>query len=136
MTRPARYTRGVRCFLPLATIALFAACDPVRTTATPVRAAEAWRGNVRIVAHAPTTGVEELGAVRAVGTDLELTEVMHGFVDEVGKLGGNLAVVDRIETKFELLYTTQVSSYGGMKTVSSAPRERATTAIIGRAFRK
>jgi hypothetical protein len=127
--------------LSLAGVEIRCLAGPV-ASATTTRTAEPWRGRVIIVTTPPSDDeAEQVGIVQATGTDLELAEVVDGFAYKVAHIGGNVGVVDSVRTRFEMVTTIQTYTYGygGSKSctgVRPVTRERGTTTVIGRAFRR
>lgn len=138
--------RASLVLLVLALSAPAAGCNRVTSSAVATgRPAAPWHGGVRLVALAPPDDVaQKVGVVQAVGHDVDdLPELAREFTAKAASIGGDIAVVDRIRTKFEMITTTESYQYScgdsksyrtctGMRTVT---REHATTTMLGRAFR-
>ena len=131
------------CAAVVGIVLLVSGCEPFRTTVLRTKAAEPWTGAVRIVAVADARG-EQVGVVRVEGVNREVPDVMAEFADEVAQLGGNLGVVEKVETTNEVLYRTLSgpSFCDGAKVnrpcYGASPmyaREDRVVTVVGRAYR-
>ena len=96
---------------------------------------------MRFVCQRDPEGGAQLGVVQADGSPSKLAEIASKFAEQVSKIGGNVAKVDHISTRFEIVTRTESYSYAcgtnnqqcrGTRTVSN---EVGTTQMVGRAFR-
>lgn len=100
-----------------------------------------YQGKVRVVALAEPVDAVELGVVEAHGPRA-IDEIAAELATQVADLGGNVAKVDSVRTKFEMITRTESYTYScgskgqtctGSRTVQS---EVATVSMVGRAFKK
>lgn len=98
-------------------------------------------GKVKIVALTEPVGAAQLGVVEAHGSR-PIDEVALELEKQVADLGGNVAKVDSVKTKFEMVTQTESYTYScgskgqtctGTRTVQ---REVSTVSMVGRAFKK
>lgn len=96
-------------------VALLSACSTIDASAvrTGAQRAEPHAGEVSIrVTSPPPEGVElGLVEVRAEQGEATVDTMMPAFLWKVRSLGGNVAVVDAITTRFDMSYRTHVESY-------------------------
>lgn len=127
--------------LVLATASL--ACSTVRGSAvrTGGGGEGEYQGQVRITAFEPR-GAQQVGLIQARGQE-PIDQLAEEFRSQAAKVGGNVAKVDDVTTKFEMVTRTETYSYScgtskapqtctGTRTVTT---EVCTTQLVGRAFR-
>jgi len=95
--------------------ALLAGCNSVRATAIPtgpLRAAPR-AGPVAVYAANVPVSATELGRVevRAEGVDANIELLLPEFVDKVASLGGDTAVIDAVDARFDMVQSATTESY-------------------------
>ncbi len=129
--------------LLLSVLALgLAACSGISGSAVRQSNAAAYKGEVRVIALDPPAGAIQVGIIQAKGpwTIDALTKELKA---QCASVGGDLAKVDEVGTKYEMITENQTYSYNcgtaqsprtctGTRTVT---KEVGTTQIVGRAFR-
>lgn len=131
--------------MALAVVVSAAACGPrssaIRTSPNRYARNEGamWLTATRVPQSAEQVGFIEAHSSGRIGID----EVMPAFVDRAADIGGNVAVVDRVQHRFQWRSSTQTYTYScgsgkypqtctGTRIVNT---EVATVYIQGRAFR-
>lgn len=106
--------------LPLPLLALVAAffgtaCDSVRATAVPTGGLRVppRAGPVAVYAANVPSSAKELGRVevRAEGVDASVELVLPAFVDKVASLGGDAAVIDSVDARFEMVQSSTTETF-------------------------
>lgn len=125
-------------------LVLLASCAPVRSVAVPTGGARhtPYRGPVRVVATRDPVGGVEVGVVEATG-GATIEEVIPELVSRVAQLGGNVARIDHIATRYQWVSQPVTQSYqcGSFRFPTMCQRtymqtqEVATMRATGRAFR-
>lgn len=117
-------------------------CSRVRGSAVRTSSAPAGKTNdVRVVALHLPDDAHEVGLIEATGTG-DLPELVAEFRAQAAKVGGTIAKVDRMHTKFHTQQVTRTESYNcgtpqSPRTCTrnvTSTQEVATTTIHGRAF--
>jgi hypothetical protein len=94
---------------------LGAGCNSVHATAVPTGALRAppRSGPVAVYAANVPSSATELGRVevRAEGVDANIELLVPEFVDKVASLGGDAAVIDVVDARFDLVQSTTTESY-------------------------
>ncbi|MBL8716503.1 MAG: hypothetical protein JNL79_10940 [Myxococcales bacterium] len=104
--------------------------------------APAWEGPVAVRAF-PPPGLEPVAVVQASLQNTDIERLIGHFVGKTAELGGNIAVVDKIRARYDLVTRTETYSYQcgdtknprtctGTRTVTT---EVETLTMLGRAFR-
>jgi len=96
-------------------------------------------GPVQLVMLGIPPGARAVGIIQARG-HVAIDELAPEFVAQAASLGADIAKVDTISTKFEMVSQTESYSYACGKSTCSGSRtverEVATTQMLGRAFRR
>jgi hypothetical protein len=115
-------------------------CTQVQGSAVPTNAsfAQPTAGQVRLVTLDVPPSAVQVGLIQAKGTGT-LERLAVEYAAQARRVGGNLAKVDRVTTKFEIVPQAQSYSYQcGTGTCSGTHVvmvEVATTQLVGRAYR-
>jgi hypothetical protein len=96
-------------------VALLVGCNSVRATAIPtgsLRAAPR-SGPVAVYAANVPDSATELGRVevRAEGVDANIELLLPELLDKVASLGGDTAVIDAVDARFDMVQSATTESY-------------------------
>ncbi len=92
--------------------------------------------SVRLCMLSVPEGAEELGLVEAhSGPESTFESIAHEFKAQVAKAGGDVAKVDKIRTKFEMVSNTYTYQCGKSTCVGTNTIEVPTTTWLGHAYR-
>lgn len=96
-------------------------------------------GPVQLLTLSTPPGAAEVGIIQARGR-AHVDELAPEFVAQAARLGAEIAKVDAVTTKFEMVHMTESYSYkcgqSNCTGTRSVMREVATTQMVGRAFRR
>ncbi|HEX7601211.1 MAG TPA: hypothetical protein VF316_06380 [Polyangiaceae bacterium] len=99
----------------LLVLALLLGCNSVRATAVPTGALRAppRSGPVAVYAANLPDSAIELGRVevRAEGVDANIELLLPEFLDKVASLGGDAAVIDTVDARFDMVQSATTDSY-------------------------
>lgn len=144
MRLPPAKVQGLVALLKWGAVGALGGCARYNVSAVPTseHSLAAYIGPVKTVAVNVPRGAQPIALVQAVGQET-LEVLVDGFTKRVGEAGGNLAVVESVRSKFELVSRSESYSYSCGTT--TAPRtcngtrqvlvEVVTTQVDGRAFR-
>jgi hypothetical protein len=103
----------------------------------------AYQGEVRVFAAYEPSETEQVGLIEARSHGQPLEKIVDELRRQAAQLGGNVAKIDRVRSKFEMVQRTRTESYSCGTT--QAPRtctrqvtewvEVRTTTVFGRAYR-
>jgi hypothetical protein len=92
-----------------------AGCNSVRATAVPTGAVRAQprSGPVAVYAANVPASATELGRVevKAEGVDANIELLLPEFLDKVAGLGGDTAVIDTVDARFDLVQSSTTESF-------------------------
>ena len=96
-------------------VPLVAGCNSVRATAVPTGAVRAppRSGPVAVYAANVPASATELGRVevKAEGVDANIELLLPEFLDKVAVLGGDTAVIDTVDARFDLVQSSTTESF-------------------------
>ena len=113
--RPVWRARGACAAVGLVALALGAGCSSVRGSAVATGPRQAaYSGPVSIyAANAVPPNAVDLGVVEVSGAQVESTvgTLLPVFVQKVAQIGGNIAKIDGVRARFELVTFTHLETY-------------------------